>query len=221
VDHFAWSRKMKILGVGLSKTGTMSLTVALRRVGFKTMHYDRARLNDVLDGSNPRPNFRRYDDVDAVTDIPSAYFYRELLEAYPEAKAILTIRDVESWWRSVSHHVNVQFPLPQHLGCAPWTQPLGSAPCTDSDAHARFMLLLHNYVYGSPTALEFLWKKKYLDHNECVVQQVPSERLLVMNITAGDGWEKLCGFLGVPVPDAPFPHLHRRVPQPAYPTAAF
>ena len=54
------------------------------------------------------------------------------------------------------------------------TQPLGSSPRTDPDAHARFMMLLHNYVYGSPTALEFLWKKKYLDHNECVVQQVPS-----------------------------------------------
>src|SRR5208283_3567968 len=177
--------------------------------------------NDVLDGSNPRPDFRRYDDVAAVTDIPSAYFYRELLEAYPEAKAILTVRDVESWWRSVSHHVNVKFPLAQQLGCGRWTQPLGSAPGTDSDAHARFVMLLHNCVYGSSTALEFLWKKKYLDHNESVVQQVPPERLLVMDITAGDGWEKLCGFLGVPVPDAPFPYLHRTAAQPARPTAAF
>lgn len=206
---------MKILGVGLSKTGTMSLTMALRLVGFKAMHYDRIRLNDVLDGSNPRPDFRRYDDVAAVTDIPSAYFYRELLDAYPEARAILTVRDVESWWSSVSHHVNVQFPLPQHLDCARWTQPLGSSPRVDPDAHARFMMLLHNYVYGSPTAHEFLWKKKYLDHNESVVQQVPSERLLVMDITAGDGWDKLCRFLDIPVPDVPFPHLHRRVAQPA------
>ena len=72
---------MKILGVGLSRTGTMSLTLALRRLGLKAMHYDRVRLNDILDGSNPDPDFHRYDDVDAVTDIPSAYFYRELLEA--------------------------------------------------------------------------------------------------------------------------------------------
>src|SRR5206468_1738050 len=79
---------MKILGVGLSRTGTMSLTLALRQLGFRAMHYDRVRLNDVLDGSNTKPDFRRYDDVDAVTDIPSAYFYRELLEAYPESRAI-------------------------------------------------------------------------------------------------------------------------------------
>ncbi|HYA65591.1 MAG TPA: sulfotransferase [Burkholderiaceae bacterium] len=148
---------MKILGVGLSKTGTASLTAALRTLGFSALHYDRVRLNDILDGSNPRPDFHRYDDVAAVTDIPSAYFYRELLAAYPEAKAILTVRDVESWWRSVSYHVNVRLPLAQQPGSARWKQPLGSAPSTNADAHARFVNLLHNYVYGSPEVAPANW----------------------------------------------------------------
>ena len=65
---------MKILGVGLSRTGTMSLTIALHKLGFRAIHYDRVRLNDILDGSSRNPDFRRYDDVDAVLDIPSAYF---------------------------------------------------------------------------------------------------------------------------------------------------
>ncbi len=200
---------MKILGVGLSRTGTRSLAIALRLVGFTTLHYDRVGLNDILDGSNPNPDFRRYDKVDAVTDIPSAYFFRELLEAYPQAAAILTVREVESWWRSVSHLANVQYPVPEHLGSERWAQPLGSSPRTDPSAHVRFKMLLRNCVYGSTTAHEFLWKKRYLDHNESVVQQVAPERLLVMDITAGDGWEKLCGFLGVPIPYEPFPHLNR------------
>jgi hypothetical protein len=212
---------MKIIGVGLSRTGTRSLAVALGQLGFKALHYDRVGLNDILDGSNPNPDFHRYDHVDAVTDIPSAYFYRELLEAYPEAKAILTVRDVESWWRSVSHHVNVRSPIPEHLDLKYQTQPLGTSPLTDPDAYARFKMLLRNCVYGSATAHEFLWKKKYFDHNESVVQQVPPERLLVMDFTAGDGWEKLCGFLGVKVPDQPFPHVHRIFSQPARPTTAF
>ena len=201
---------MKILGVGLSRTGTLSLTLALRGLGLKAIHYDRVRLNDILEGSNPDPDFRRYDDVDAVTDLPSAYFYRELLEAYPESKAILTVRDVESWWVSVSRHVNVNSPYkpPAVFGYDSRVRTLGSAPLTDLGADNHLKMLVLNCVYGSTIALEYLYKKKYLDHNECVVRDVPVERLLVMDITAGDGWEKLCGFLGLPVPDLPFPHEH-------------
>ena len=98
---------MKFLGVGLSKTGTSSLHRALTMVGLKCIHYDRIRLNDILDGTTTNPNFRRYDDVDAVTDLPSAFFYRELLAAYPNCRAILTTRDVDAWWRSVEVHMNI------------------------------------------------------------------------------------------------------------------
>ena len=79
-------------------------------------------------------------------------------------------------------------------------------------------MLLLNCVYGSTIALEYLYKKRYLDHNEGVLREVPAERLLVMDLTAGDSWEKLCGFLGLPVPDAPFPHEHRST-QPVQKTA--
>src|SRR5512138_1402657 len=155
---------VKILGVGLGRTGTMSLTLALRRLGFRAMHYDRVRLNDILDGSNPAPDFRRYDDVDAVLDIPSAYFYRELLDAYPEAKEILTVRDVEAWWKSIERHVNVNVPYlpPKMFGYDHRRRTLGASPMTDPGAHNHFMMLLLNCVYGSTIALEFLYKKKYL-----------------------------------------------------------
>jgi hypothetical protein len=191
----------------------MSLTLALRRLGLRAMHYDRVRLNDILDGSNPTPDFRRYDDVDAVLDIPSAYFYRELLDAYPEARAILTVRDVEDWWKSVERHVNVNFPYqsPKMFGYDHRRRALGASPLDDPGADNHFKMLLLNCVYGSTIALEYLYKKKYLDHNESVVRDVPESRLLVMDVTAGDGWDKLCGFLGVPVPDEPFPHEHRSV----------
>ena len=198
----------------------MSLTLALRRLGLKAMHYDRVRLNDVLDGSNPKPDFHRYDDVDAVTDIPSAYFYRELLEAYPEAKAILTVRDVDDWWKSIERHVNVHFPYkpPKMFGYDSRRRALGSSPLSDPGADNHFKMLLLNAVYGSTIAMEYPYKKKYLDHNGSVVQEVPPERLLVMDITAGDGWEKLCSFVGMPVPEGPFPHEHHGA-QPAQRTA--
>lgn len=80
---------MKVLGVGLSKTGTVSLHTALGILGLNAMHYDTHRLNRVLDGSDPAPNFRIYDDFDAVTDLPAAAFYDELLQTYPQAKRCL------------------------------------------------------------------------------------------------------------------------------------
>ena len=102
---------MRILGVGLSKTGTTSLHEALQILGYSSLHFDEIRLNDILYGLAKTPDFRRYDDVDAVTDIPSAYFYRELLCAYPQSKAILTLRDPDSWWRSVETHMNRSKPV--------------------------------------------------------------------------------------------------------------
>ena len=192
----------------------MSLTMALRQLGFRAMHYDRVRLNDILDGTNPKPDFRRYDDFDAVTDIPSAHFYRELLAAYPSSKAILTVRDVESWWTSVARHVNVHFPYkpPQMFGYEPRLRALGATPLTDLGADNHFKMLLLNCVYGSTIALEYLYKKKYLEHNERVQREVPADRLLIMDLTAGDGWDKLCRFLGLPVPAVPFPHRHEGAP---------
>ena len=56
------------------------------------------------------PDFRRYDDVDAVMDLPAAYFFEDLIAAYPECKCILTIRDSEKWWKSICRHFNEHYP---------------------------------------------------------------------------------------------------------------
>jgi hypothetical protein len=198
---------MRVLGVGLGRTGTLSLHRAFQLLNFKSIHYDQVRLRDVLDGSNTRPNFRRYDDVDAVTDIPTGYFYREILEAYPECKAVLTVRDVESWWESSIRH-NDQDPVGEpslRRRLAALVSPTAAATL---ERH-RFKSCLRNYVYGSAVPREFLYKRKFLEYYERVPTEIPPERLLVMNIIGGDGWELLCPFLGVPIPSVPFPHENR------------
>jgi hypothetical protein len=182
---------MKILGVGLSRTGTTSLYKALQILGFNSLHWEPERLREVLDGSNPAPNFRYYDDVDAVTDLPAAYFYDELLEAYPGCQCILTIRDENAWWKSIEAHFNKNYPVKSL-----------------EDDFLRWQE--RNYVYGSATAYEFLYRKKYREHNERVIQKIPAQQLLLMNITEGDGWEKLCPFLGVEIPPIAFPHTNKR-----------
>jgi hypothetical protein len=182
---------VKILGVGLSKTGTTSLHRALGILGYRSLHYDDRRLNDVVCGANSNPDFRRYDDVDAVLDIPAAWFFEQLLDAYPGCKCILTIRDEGAWWKSIHAHFNDR------------------SPVTSPEANA-FKWALRNYVYGSTVAHEFLFKKRYREHNERVLAKVPASQLLTMDVTAGDGWEKLCQFLACAVPTTCFPHQNRR-----------
>jgi Sulfotransferase domain len=202
---------MKFLGVGLGRTGTLSLHRAFEILQFKSIHFDQVRLRDILDGSNTRPSFRRYDDVDAVTDVPTAYFYREILEAYPECKAVLTVRDVESWWESSIRHNDLDPVVEPSV----WQKALAmvnTTAATRLEKH-RFKTDMRNYVYGSAVPREFLYKRKFLEYYERVRTDIPANRLLVMNIIGGEGWEVLCPFLGVPIPSQPFPYEHRLRPK--------
>jgi Sulfotransferase domain len=198
---------MRVLGVGLSRTGTLSLHRAFELLNFKSIHYDQIRLTDILDGSNTRPNFRRYDDVDAVTDLPAAYFYREILEAYPDCKAVLTTRDVESWWHSWERH-NAQDPVVPPSAGQQMLALVSPTTAARLKRH-RFKTYVRNYVYGSALPREFLYKKKFAEYYQRVTNDIPADRLLAMNIIGGDGWERLCPFLGVPIPSVPFPHENR------------
>lgn len=170
---------MKILGVGLSRTGTTSLTEALKLLGYKAIHWYPERLADVVNGLNLNPDFRRYDDVDAVTDIPAAYYWRELWKAYPDLQFIFTDRDIDSWWKSVKRHYET----------------------------AIIDKALQYIVYGGELH-EVSYKKKFIDHKMSLIANIPKNKLLILNIERGDGWKQLCSFLSKKVPSVPFPHLN-------------
>lgn len=183
---------MNYLCVGLSRTGTLSLSEAFKTLGFTVLHWAPERLRDVVLGQNDSPSFRRYDDVEVVTDLPAAYFHRELKEAYPDCRIVLTVRDIDSWYKSVRWHY--EHAVPRNLKHDP-----------DSLQEAR---TTQKYVYGSDVVREFLYKKKFLDFNASVKALYPD--LLEMNIIGGDGWDKLCPFLGKPIPSVPFPVANQR-----------
>jgi len=198
---------VNILGVGLSRTGTKSLARALQILGYRTLHNDRERLNPIILGEDVTPDFRVYDDVDAVTDLPSAYFFRELLQAYPEAKAILTERDTNSWLRSYRSHVVAQGPPETKNFLNKLLLLLGRPKQVKQHELFRYKIAMRNLVYGSVEFRELLNRDKFERHNAAVKQEVPAQRLLVMNIIDGDGWEKLCAYLGVDAPSIEFPTI--------------
>ena len=173
----------KIFCIGFQKTGTSTLQRVLARLGYTTCgtRYD---LIGAIRERNFAPVFAVVDQYDVVCDNPWPIIFRQLDEAYPGAKFILTVRDEKTWIRSAVNH----------LGVGP-----------DS---------MQKFVYGksAPGGFEDIYLARYRRHNEEVrayFANRPSD-LLVADWAAGDGWPQVCGFLGHEVPSVPFPHSHRR-----------
>lgn len=184
---------MKVLGVGLSRTGTTSLARALTTLGYKTLHWSPEKLRDVIMGNNSDPNWRRYNDVDAVVDLPAALFYDELLEVYPDLKCILTVRDESTWLRSLERHYN-------HISKKFNGLLLKEAKITQM------------YAYGSDKIIPYLALKRYRDHNKLVELTIPADQLLILDIERNDNrvlMKQLCCFLNVEDTRQVFPHLNK------------
>lgn len=196
---------MKLICAGLSKTGTKSLASALRTLGFKVydfpehieFHLD--EWSAIYRGEMKTPDFvAMYEGVDALTDLPAAFWYEEIIQAFPDAKIILNIRDNdEVWVQSWVKHLR----MTRELGV--FTK-LAYFLCARPRKLLDFYNIEDTAVYGSvnPTATT-LFKKRYNSYNERVQAVIPSEKLLVYNVK--QGWGPLCQFLEVDVPSQEFP----------------
>ena len=204
---------MKLIGAGLPRTGTLTQKVALEMLGLGPCYHmvsvlddlDQAALWDrALDGQAPWNEV--FDGFQSTVDWPGGYFYKELMEAYPEAKILLSVRDPETWECSMRQTV--------------WAIRNGESMIrllSSAQAHVNpqwqaFLNMIDRLVWqGRGTFADGHERPEQLiagmnRHNEEVKAAVPPERLLVWSVT--EGWEPLCEFLQVPVPDAPFPHVN-------------
>jgi hypothetical protein len=145
-------------------------------------------------------------DFQATVDWPGSFYFQELADAYPEAKVLLSVRDGESWAQSMQDTVwGVWYGdvLIRHLSDA--------RTKVDPGWHGFAELLRPMCVRsglmpgGVDTTLEAM-AAGMESFNQRVQETVSPERLLVWSVT--EGWEPLCEFLEVPVPDTPFPHLN-------------
>lgn len=200
---------LKIISPGYSRTGTSSLKAALDQLGFPCYHMFEI-FKRPLDASawlriyNDRENRQHlfehiYAGYEAVTDFPSAHFYRELIEYYPDAKVILTVRDAKSWCESFEETIiNAYRSIPCMIG-----------HYVTSPTLFRLIRKTTYSEFGTLFPNQQLMIQVYEQHNADVIKHVPTERLLIYNIK--QGWEPLCKFLNVPLPeDTPFPRVNDR-----------
>lgn len=193
------ARRPKVFGIGLSRTGTQSLTAALRVLGFSVIHYptDPGTLDTLVRGD---ARFPLLDVHDGIADITAAPYYGDLDALHPGSRFILTVRERAGWLRSCR----------EHFGARPAFEP------ADSEAlrvHLAIRRFLRAAVYASYDFHEARFVHAYAQHLAAVRQHFAGRpgQLLELDIDAGEGYEKLAPFLGVPVPDPPFPHRGRRV----------
>jgi hypothetical protein len=195
---------LALIGAGLGRTGTLSLKAALERIGYGPCYHmievltapERGRhwLQPTRSGSHDWDAiFRGYR---ATVDWPAAAFWRELVERYPDAKVLLSRRDPDRWYDSVMDTI---YPVMMQ-------GPPERAPEPLHAFHALVSALVFERTFGSRLADRAHAKRVFEAHNQAVIDAVPASRLLVYQ--PGDGWEPICRFLDVPVPDEAFPHLN-------------
>lgn len=207
---------MRLIGAGLPRTATLTQKIALEMLGFAPCYHMVNVLGDLslvppwIEAFEGKHDWDRiFGDHQATVDWPSAFFYQELIEAYPDAKVLLSVRDGDTWALSMRETI--------------WGVLYGDTLMRDlSAARARVDPGWASYI----ALMTAMWDKSGLigaiesgfdantlarameRYNDQVRQSVPAERLLVWS--PADGWEPLCEFVGAPVPAAPLPHVNDR-----------
>lgn len=193
---------LKVIGAGFGRTGTMSLRDALNELGFGPCYH----MSEVM----AHPQFANYwarlargesvdwdevfDGYQSTVDWPACTYWRELAAHYPEAKVILTVRDPGQWFESTRNTIFSDEHLAMFSG-------------DDADPDFRDMIdQVYNQTFDGRGHERDYAIAVYITHNDAVMRSIERNRLLVFD--PAEGWEPLCRFLEVPVPDKPFPRVN-------------
>jgi len=214
---------VKVIGAGYGRTGTLSLKTALEILYDAPIYHMESILIprhpasspadlDAWDAASKDPTRPDHPDWQALlvdrgyagaVDFPICIYYAELAAAFPDAKVVLTVRPSGAWFRSWVGIIDLMF-----LEIRRWRW---AAPRLHT-AGAWTTRVLFGPLFGAwdlaagGTLREGPCVAAYEAHNAAVVKAIPPERLLVYEL--GSGWEPLCAFLGLPVPDVPYPRVN-------------
>lgn len=191
---------LKVIGAGLGRTATFSMKFALEHLGFGPCYH----MSEVLAGARRNvplwldavagtPDWDAiFDGFQSTTDYPACSYWRELADHYPEAKVVLTVRDPDSWFDSVSETI-FSDAMQGSLAGSPMEAMMNGAIFDSFEGKVKDRAFMTD------------WFER---RNRQVSDSLPPERVLVFS--PKEGWGPLCEFLGVPVPDAPFPRVNSR-----------
>lgn len=213
--------QLKVIGAGLGRTGTTSLKEALTHLlGGQCFHFleyrDHPQLQERwLAFTEKTPMWSAVQSTETVpisqweslmpgylacVDEPAAYYWKQLWAVFPDALVILTIRDSESWWESVS--AITQQLLDERRQLEKLSEHRRN--------YLEFLFTLYPDI-GETSRQEGI--DYFEQHNQQVLdfaQQIPEFRKRLLVWQAADGWDPICNALNLPVPDIPFPHSNRR-----------
>lgn len=191
---------LTVIGAGFPRTGTASLKAAFEELGLGRCYhmsevFDKpdhwALWTDAADGK-PVDWDLVFDGFGATTDAPACHFYKSIAAHYPKAKVVLSVRDADRWYESTQSTIlspaiaeKFKFLPPPAMVML---HKIGWHPA-DPETHDR------DYMIG-----------RMMTHNEEVKRTIAADRLLIFE--AAQGWAPLCDFLGLPVPETPFPHVN-------------
>ena len=212
-------KNIKVAGIGLQKTGTSSLAIALEILGFSTKHFvpemicrsyykEGAPQCELID-FNLENKFQILEKYDAVTDTPVCFpeIYKKLDEQYENIKFIYTTRYIGGWLKSVethSHKKRYQEKFKKRLNTYKHYNP--DVDLVFSCDSIGFIEYMYKVPYRKLSAQAF--KAAYISHQNEVFDYFKSREkdLLVIDLGKDEPWPKLCEFLGKEIPNTSFPH---------------
>ncbi|KAL2024232.1 hypothetical protein VTK56DRAFT_9388 [Thermocarpiscus australiensis] len=208
------SRKIQVIGAGYSRTGTVSMSLALEKLLDGPVMHGGTQLLGREDayvklwyrvfqareaGDKPRMlKLLREATAGfvAITDVPGNCLIEELQELYPDAEVIVVNRNKDRWWASISMIINQ---------ATPWWLRYLLAPCPGW----RWFVPLIDYfskVTREQRGTKPFTKDSLEEHNNWVRDHTPPEKFHMVELK--DGWEPLCRILNKPVPTEPFPRAN-------------
>ncbi|HLX40950.1 MAG TPA: sulfotransferase [Ktedonobacteraceae bacterium] len=192
---------LKVIGAGFGRTGTLSVKNALEELDLRPCYHmtelfhrpDAEEQWEAIVAGAPVDWNAVFAGYQATVDWPACTYYQELMQVYPEAKVLLTVRDPEKWYESVRSTIYV----------------VSRQRLADS-RHGRMIdALIWKRTFDGKFEDKDYALAVFHHHIEEVKQHVPPEKLLVFDVK--EGWEPLCAFVGAKVPeDTPFPQLNDR-----------
>lgn len=208
------SEGLQVIGVGMHRTGSMSVKAALERLGYGPCYHGMEALRRSRDGDHWLAAYQARGQFDwslifegyrAAVDWPTVHFWEQLATAYPDAKILLTDRDPERWWDShvAMFQLGAEFVGELTDEQRRWAEESGFGRMQTALTTIGPAATFDGRVFDKAHCL-----RVFEQHDERVRRTVPAERLLVYRVQ--EGWEPLCRFLGVDVPDEPFPHVNVR-----------